>query len=69
MDHFNWAMLIPLVGAVYVGAKGLDELAKLNRQIENVRFWLGELDKRQEKIQSHLWDIKHSVKRDQGADY
>jgi predicted ATPase len=45
------------------GGKILDALAKLNKQIENVRYYLGELDERQQRIADKLHAIEAHTNR------
>ncbi|MES2497110.1 MAG: hypothetical protein V4618_13430 [Pseudomonadota bacterium] len=64
------AFVAGCIGAIaFASIKMLDALDRLNKQIENVRYYLGQFDERQQRIEGKLRAIEHHTRRAVAKEY
>lgn len=62
----SWQIAVGLASLVIltlVAVEILKSLERLNKQIENVRFYLGELNDRQKRMSESLHSVEHHARR------
>jgi hypothetical protein len=52
-----------IVAIAYISVKILEALERLNKQVENVRYYLGEMETRQQRMADKLHGIEHHTAR------